>query len=85
MWQPGKSMNADHGGSMGLSFYVIPRGDATLLGHTGAQAAFTAFFYFNPKTSTAVIAAFNSVNVSSKGPRPELRNSVFAFLSEPAR
>jgi CubicO group peptidase (beta-lactamase class C family) len=85
MWQPGKSMNADHGGSMGLSFYVIPRGDTTLLGHTGAQAAFTAFFYFNPKTSTAVIAAFNSVNVSSKGARPDLRNSVFAFLSEPAR
>lgn len=81
MWRPGKSMEADHGGSMGLSFFVIPHGGATLLGHTGSQAGYTAFVYFNPATSAAVIAAFNSANVNPKGPRGELRKQVFALLT----
>lgn len=48
--------------SIGLSFFVLPRGDATFIGHTGHQAGFSAFIYLNPKTSAAVIAAFNTSN-----------------------
>ncbi|MGH7471731.1 MAG: serine hydrolase domain-containing protein [Longimicrobiales bacterium] len=45
---------------MGMSFFVLKKGERTLLGHTGSQAAFRAFFYFNPQTTTAIIAAFNT-------------------------
>ena len=33
-----------------------------MIGHTGSQAAFRAFFYFQPEKRTAVIAAFNTTN-----------------------
>ena len=42
--------------------FILKRGDATILGHTGSQAGFRSFLYFNPATSTAVIAAFNTTN-----------------------
>ena len=35
---------------------------ATILGHTGSQAGFRSFLYFNPATSAAIIAAFNTTN-----------------------
>src|SRR5262245_22428296 len=46
--------------SMGLSFFVVPRGRATLIGHTGSQAGFLAFIYLNPANGKAVVAAFNT-------------------------
>ena len=63
MWQPVKPMGANQW--MGLSFFVIKRGATTLLGHTGSQAGYRAYFYFNPATSAAVIAAFNTTNMAS--------------------
>jgi CubicO group peptidase (beta-lactamase class C family) len=68
MWRPLNPMGAlpSEPGAlqqwMGLSFFVLKRGDSTLLGHTGSQAGFRSFLYFNPVTSTAVIAAFNTTN-----------------------
>jgi hypothetical protein len=50
---------------MGLSFFVLKRGDRTLLGHTGSQAGFRSFLYFNPLTSTTIIAAFNTTNFAT--------------------
>ena len=50
---------------MGMSFFVLKQGDRVLLGHTGSQAAFRAFFYFNPVTTTAIIAAFNTTHEAS--------------------
>ena len=82
MWQAGKPMTDDGTQSMGLSFYVIKRGNVTLLGHTGSQAAFRAFFYFNPTTSAAVIAAFNSTNAEmAQEPYTQLRNMVYDLLA----
>jgi CubicO group peptidase (beta-lactamase class C family) len=50
---------------MGLSFFIRDRNGQRILGHTGSQAGFRSFFHFDPKNGSAVIAAFNSTNVSA--------------------
>jgi len=66
MWRPlypvppAKNAAADQSQSMGLSFFIVPRGGATLIGHTGSQAGFLAFMYLNPAKGKAVAAAFNT-------------------------
>jgi CubicO group peptidase (beta-lactamase class C family) len=64
MWQPLHPMSdaATAPDSMALSFFVVHRGSTTLLGHTGSQAGFRSLLFFNPATSTTVIAAFNTTN-----------------------
>jgi len=69
MWKPGKPMSQSYESApnqwMGLSFFVMDRNGTRLLGHTGSQAGFRSFMYFNPATTTAVIAAFNTTNYAS--------------------
>jgi CubicO group peptidase (beta-lactamase class C family) len=69
MWQPVAPMAAGYGAGadnfMGLSFFLIRRGDQQLAGHTGSQAGFRSFFYFNPATSVAVIVALNTTNYAN--------------------
>ena len=66
MWQPGKPMSQSYESApqqwMGLSFFVRDRNGQRILGHTGSQAGFRSFFYFDPKNGMAVIAAFNTTN-----------------------
>lgn len=64
MWRPLHPMSesATAPDSMALSFFVIHRGPMTILGHTGSQAGFRSFLFFNPANSAAVIAAFNTTN-----------------------
>ena len=64
MWRPLHPMSeaAAAPDSMALSFFVIHRGPATIIGHTGSQAGFRSFLFFNPATSATVIAAFNTTN-----------------------
>ncbi len=63
MWRPLHRADGDApGDSVGLSFFVLWRGGVRFIGHTGHQAGFRSFFYINPKTSAAVIAAFNTTN-----------------------
>ena len=65
MWKPLYTTSTGGyapGDSVGLSFFTIHRGAATLIGHTGSQAGFLSFMYFNPATRAAVIAAFNTNN-----------------------
>ena len=64
MWKPlytikqdGSSVDAD---AVGLSFFSLRRGDTTFVGHTGSQAGFRAFLFFNPLTGAGVIAAINT-------------------------
>jgi len=66
MWRPVVAMNtsADRPESMGLSFFLAPRGSVTFIGHTGSQAGFRAFLEFNPLNGTAIIAAFNTSHES---------------------
>jgi len=56
--------SAERPESMGLSFFLAPRGSITFVGHTGSQAGFRAFLEFNPQTGTAIIAAFNTSHES---------------------
>lgn len=63
MWRavvPYGGSEGKSGDAMGLSFFIHPRGAATIVGHTGSQAGFRAFLYINPKTRDAVIAAYNT-------------------------
>jgi hypothetical protein len=50
---------------MALSFFVVHRGESTIIGHTGSQAGFRSFLFFNPATTATVIAAFNTTNEAS--------------------
>ena len=69
MWQPGKPMSQSYESNpqqwMGLSFFIRDRNGQRILGHTGSQAGFRSFFYFDPANGAAVIAAFNSTNFSA--------------------
>lgn len=69
MWKPGKPMSQSYESApdqwMGLSFFVLERNGQRILGHTGSQAGFRSFLYFNPATKSAVIAVFNTTNYSS--------------------
>jgi CubicO group peptidase (beta-lactamase class C family) len=69
MWQPVKPMAQGYESApnqwIGLSFFVLDRDGTRLLGHTGSQAGFRAFVYFNPSHRAAVIVAFNTTNSSS--------------------
>jgi CubicO group peptidase (beta-lactamase class C family) len=71
--------------SMGLSFFVLWRSGTRFVGHTGHQAGFRSFFYLDPSTGAAVVAAFNTTNdartdVSEAGFRA-VRDSALALLS----
>lgn len=69
MWTPVKPMSQSYESApnqwMGLSFFILDRSGTKILGHTGSQAGFRSFLYFNPATGAAVIAAFNTTNYAS--------------------
>ena len=64
MWRPLHPMSESAAApdSMALSFFVVHRGPSTIIGHTGSQAGFRSFLFFNPATSATIIAAFNTTN-----------------------
>ena len=66
MWTPMVPMTegyeASPDQSMGLSFFIRGSGAERIIGHTGFQAGFRSYFYFNPATSAAVIVVFNTTN-----------------------
>ena len=69
MWRPGHPMSQSYESApqqwMGLSFFITDRNGQRILGHTGSQAGFRSFYYFDPVSGMAVIAAFNTTNTSS--------------------
>ncbi len=69
MWQPVKPMSQSYESNpqqwMGLSFFVRDRNGQRILGHTGSQAGFRSFFYFDPVSGSAIIAAFNTTNTAT--------------------
>ena len=66
MWQPVKPMSEGYQAAtdewMGMSFFINGTGAQRVLGHTGHQGNFGAFFFFNPRTRLAVIASYNTTN-----------------------
>jgi len=89
MWRPGKPMSQSYESApnqwMGLSFFVLDRGGQRILGHTGSQAGFRSFFYFNPANRLAVIAAFNTTNRSAPAAAAQRRmqEAALDLLREP--
>ena len=63
--------------SMALTFFVEETGGRRLIGHTGSQKSFFSFFYIDPATRTAAIAAFNS---NGGGPAATRRPDTRAIL-----
>lgn len=73
MWRPlhpTGPATPDKSESMGMSFFVVKRGNNTFIGHTGSQAGFISFFYINPSNGAAVVAVFNTESAlpASTGP-----------------
>ncbi len=69
MWTPVVPMTEGYEAfpdqSMGLSFFIRGTGAQRIIGHTGFQAGFRSYVYFNPTTSAAVIVVFNTTNEST--------------------
>lgn len=65
MWKPVMRLPppSQPGSMVGLSFFLLPSG---LVEHTGWQAGFRSLLTFNPRTSEAVIFAFNTTNEASE-------------------
>lgn len=61
--------------SIGLGFFHIERNGITLVGHTGSQAGFRAFFYLDPVTKAGVIAVFNTAPPETADTTPTLAPS----------
>lgn len=85
MWEPVVPMAEGYEASpdrfMGLSFFLVGPEEEQVIGHTGSQANFRAFLYFNPRTQSAVIAAFNTTNYASPVDRAgPLREAAIGLL-----
>jgi CubicO group peptidase (beta-lactamase class C family) len=82
MWRPlyptfpSQNSAPDRSESIGLSFFVLKRGADTLIGHTGSQAGFRAFMYFNPANGNAVVAAFNTASDLPPQPGPSALETI---------
>jgi len=70
MWKPGLSMSQSYESApnqwMGLAFFVLDHNGQRILGHTGSQAGFRSFYYFDPETQAGVIAVFNTTNFAAQ-------------------
>jgi CubicO group peptidase (beta-lactamase class C family) len=85
MWRPVVNTNGNGYGSendwMGLSFFGMTSGGVTILGHTGSQAGFRCFTYFDPVKRTAVLVVFNtSAERSTPGARAAQKTMTEAAL-----
>jgi CubicO group peptidase (beta-lactamase class C family) len=84
MWRPVVNTASGYGSEndwMGLSFFGMKQGDVTILGHTGSQAGFRCFTYFDPVKRTAVLVVFNtSAQRSSAGAREAQKTMTQAAL-----
>jgi len=66
MWVPRLAVSEDGSGvradSLGFSFFVVRDGNRALIGHTGSQAGYRSFLYFQPSKRSAVILVFNTTS-----------------------
>ena len=53
---------------MGLSFFIHHVDGRPILGHTGSQAGFRSFMYFDPERGTAIVWSFNTANRDAEQP-----------------
>jgi CubicO group peptidase (beta-lactamase class C family) len=68
MWRPVLPTSGEASGdSVALSFFIRRAGDTRIIGHTGSQRGFRSFFYVEPVSGTAIIAALNTAP-ATEGP-----------------
>jgi len=53
-------------------YFLFEHGGVRTIGHTGSQKAFLSFFYVDPATGAATIAAFNTDRATAQD-RPDTR------------
>jgi len=74
------------GDSIAMSFFVKRQGALRLIGHTGSQRGFRAFFYLHVESGTAVVAAFNTAPAQERsGAHPDtraIREGILASLEK---
>jgi len=89
MWRPQVPVETEPDGtkvSMGLSFFLHEKDGRRLVGHTGSQAGFRAFFYVEPETRHGVIAAYNTAGESAPRSRyPRLREVFLQAVATDSR
>lgn len=68
--------------AMGLCFFLEDYGGRRYVGHTGSQKAFLSFFYLDPVSRTAAIAAFNSDGAAGDTPRRPATREILNRLRE---
>lgn len=75
MWRPllPAASGETSGDSIGTGFFILHRNGTRLVGHTGSQRGFRAFFYIAPERGVAVIAAFNTAAAQERpGVTPDI-------------
>jgi CubicO group peptidase (beta-lactamase class C family) len=88
MWRPvlPSSDSEAMGDSVALSFFVKHLGPYRLIGHTGSQRGFRAFFYLERGSGTAVVAATNTAPADEQpGAHPDIaaiREGIVARLAK---
>ncbi len=88
MWTAVAGLNAaaPNDGAMGLSFFLYNFGSEQIIGHTGSQAGFRSYLYFNPRSKRAVISVYNTTSQATlPGAAPALREMtqrVFRYLEK---
>ncbi|HEY7405665.1 MAG TPA: serine hydrolase domain-containing protein [Candidatus Angelobacter sp.] len=89
MWKPlypttATGLVKERSESIGLSFFILRHGEVTDIGHTGSQAGFLSFMYFNPANGKAVVAALNTISdppvTGEKSAFNTVREAVFPFI-----
>jgi CubicO group peptidase (beta-lactamase class C family) len=66
--------------SVGLGFFISRAGGTRLIGHTGEQAGFRSFMFFNPATRAAVVGVVNTTDDA----RPEESGRAFGHAARAA-
>ena len=79
MWRPAFPLAAP-GDSIGLTFFVHDREGTRLIGHTGSQAGFRSFVYFDPRTRDAIVVGFNTTNYAQRSTFGEVQQRAWRLL-----
>jgi CubicO group peptidase (beta-lactamase class C family) len=88
LWRPvlPASDSEAMGDSVALSFFVKHVGATRLIGHTGSQRGFRAFFYLELRSGTSVVAATNTAAANERaGVHPDIAAVREALLAALAR
>jgi CubicO group peptidase (beta-lactamase class C family) len=87
MWRPVLPTSGEASGdSVALSFFIRHAGAVRLIGHTGSQRGFRSFFYLEPASGTAIIAALNTAP-ANEGPNqhPDIAFIISDILARAAK